>query len=282
MPRCRANGIELYYEIHGSGEPALLIEGLGYASWQWFRQVDALARSHRTIIFDNRGVGESDKPDEPYSIDLMADDAAALLSRLGFAKAHILGTSMGGFIAQKLALRHPERVCSLVLACTSFGGPHSLPITPAALESMQKIAALTPAQVIRQGFRAAFSPGFMAREPSLVEQLVDRRLNKPTPRFAWERQFAAGAVFDVEKDLGQIRVPTLVLTGSEDIVIPPQNSVLLAERISGARLFTFPGAGHLFFIEQAEEFNRQVLSFWRESGCGSELVRRTPDAESCD
>ncbi|CAA7599413.1 Alpha/beta hydrolase fold-1 [Acididesulfobacillus acetoxydans] len=267
MPKCLINGIELYYEIHGSGEPVLLIEGLGYATWQWFRQVDALAKSYRIVIFDNRGVGESEKPDEPYSIDLMADDAAALLTQLGFAKAHVLGTSMGGFIAQKLALRHQEQVCSLVLACTSFGGPRSLPITAEALDSMQKIAGLTPAEVIRQGFRAAFSSGFMAREPGLVERLVDRRLNKPTPRFAWERQFAAGAGFAAESDLGQIRVPTLVLAGSEDIVIPPQNSALLAERIPGARLLIFPEAGHLFFIEQAEEFNRQVLGFWRESGC---------------
>lgn len=263
MPRAKANGIKLYYELHGSGEPVLLIEGLGYATWQWFRQVNELAGSYQTVIFDNRGVGDSDKPDEPYSIDLMAADAAALLRALGLTRTHVLGTSMGGFIAQKLALCHPELVRSLVLVCTSFGGPRSLPITQEALNSMQKIVGLTPEEAIRQGFQAAFSPKFMAQQPDLIDQLVSWRLAKPTPRFAWERQFQAGAAFDAENNLSQIQVPTLVLTGSDDIVIPPQNSVLLAQSIPGAQLITLSGGGHLFFMEKAAEFNHHVLDFWQ-------------------
>ncbi|WP_206808566.1 alpha/beta fold hydrolase [Paradesulfitobacterium ferrireducens] len=262
MPKVSVNGVEVYYEVHGSGEPVLLVEGLGYATWQWFRQIEEFAASYLTVIFDNRGVGESDKPDTPYSIDLLADDAAGLLKALGLTRVHVLGTSMGGFVAQKLALRHPELVRSLVLAGTSFGGPHSLPMTEEALASMHQVTGLTPEEAIRWGFEIALSPKFRAQEPEIMTQLVRWRLVKPTPRFAWARQFQAGVDFNAEGDLAQIQVPTLVLTGLEDIVLPPQNSSLLAKSIPGAQLITLPG-GHLFFIENAAEFNRHVLDFWQ-------------------
>lgn len=261
MAKVQVNGVELYYEIHGSGEPLILIEGLGYATWQWFRQIDQLAASYQTIIFDNRGVGDSDKPDVPYSIDLLADDAAALLKSLGLSKVHVLGTSMGGFIAQKLALRYPELVRSLVLACTSFGGSNSVPITQEGLDGMLNVVGPTLEDRIRQGFQAAFSRGFWSAQPELIDKLVSWRLAKPTPRYAWERQFNAGASFNAEDDLAQIQAPALILTGSEDTVVPPQNSVLLAQRLPHAQLLTVPGGGHLFFIEKAAEFNRYVLDF---------------------
>lgn len=265
MAKVKANGIELYYEVHGSGEPLLLIEGLGYGTWQWFRQVKEFADTYQTIIFDNRGVGESEKPDEPYTIDLMADDAAALLRALGLNKVQVLGTSMGGYIAQKLTLRHPDLVRSLVLACTSFGGRHAIPLTQEALNSMLNVKDLSPEQIIRQGLGVAFSQGFPEKNPEVVDQLVNWRLAVPTPRYAWERQFAAVAEFAVEEELSGIKVPTLIITGTEDIVMPAQNSVLLAERIPGAQLITVPGGGHLFFIEKAAVFNRYVLDFLHQA-----------------
>ncbi|HWJ03562.1 MAG TPA: alpha/beta fold hydrolase [Verrucomicrobiae bacterium] len=261
MPKAKVNGIELYYEVHGSGDPLILIEGLGYATWQWCHQVKELSASYQTIIFDNRGVGESDKPDVPYTIEMMADEAAELLRVLGIDKAHVLGTSMGGYIGQRLAQRHPGLVLSLVLACTSFGGPHAIPITQAALNSMLNVNGLSPEQVIRQGFEAAFSREFPQQNPELIDQLVTWRMSKPTPRYAWERQFAAAAGFNGETELAEIMVPTLIVTGSEDLVIPPQNSVLLAERIPGAQLTTIQDGGHLFFMEKSIEFNRVVLDF---------------------
>ena len=127
MSQVLVNGVKLYYEIHGTGEPLLLIEGLGYASWSWFRQIEVLSDSYGVVCFDNRGVGKSDKPDIPYSIELMADDVARLLESLSIEKAHILGVSMGGYIAQKLAINYPQKVKSLVLGCTSFGGSQSIP-----------------------------------------------------------------------------------------------------------------------------------------------------------
>lgn len=261
MSQVLVNGIKLYYEVHGTGEPLLLIEGLGYASWSWFRQIEVLSNAYGVVSFDNRGVGQSDKPDIPYSIELMADDVARLLESLSIEKAHILGVSMGGYIAQQLAIKYPQKVKSLVLGCTSFGGPHSIPLTEEALQSMLKVEGLSAEEVIRQGFKAAISPKFISAYPEVVDQLVAWRLDNPTPRYAWERQFAAARAFNVETQLNKINVPTLVITGSEDIVIPPQNSSLLAERISGAHLVIIPGGGHLFFIEKAEEFNCQVLDF---------------------
>jgi len=261
MSQVLVNGVTLYYEIHGTGEPLVLIEGLGYASWSWFRQIEVLSNSYRVVSFDNRGVGKSDKPDIPYSIELMADDVALLLESLSIEKAHVLGVSMGGYIAQQLAIRYPQKVKSLVLGCTSFGGPQSIPITEQALQSMLSVEGLNPEAIIRQGFKAAISPQFISAYPEVVDQLVAWRLDNPTPRYAWERQFAAASAFNLETQLNKIKVPTLVMTGSEDIVIPPQNSDLLAERISGARLVIIPGSGHLFFIEKAEEFNATVLEF---------------------
>ena len=264
MSNVLVNGVKLHYEIHGTGEPLLLIEGLGYASWSWFRQIEVLSDSYSVVSFDNRGVGKSDKPDIPYSIELMADDVARLLESLNIEKAHILGVSMGGYIAQTLAINYPHKVKSLVLGCTSFGGPQSIPLTEEALQSMLKVEGLNAEEVIRQGFKVAISPEFVRAYPDVVDQLVAWRSVNPTPRYAWERQFAAARAFNVESQLNKINVPTLVITGSEDIVVPPQNSIMLAERISGAQLVIIPGGGHLFFIENAEEFNGTVLEFLKE------------------
>ena len=122
MPHLQSNGVSLYYEEHGSGEPLLLIMGFTVSSIGWHWNIPAFAQSFRTIAFDNRGVGQSDKPDEPYSMAMFADDTAGLLDGLGIEQAHIFGISMGGMIAQEFALRHPGRVTSLTLGCTNCGG----------------------------------------------------------------------------------------------------------------------------------------------------------------
>jgi pimeloyl-ACP methyl ester carboxylesterase len=139
MPFQRVNGIQIYYEEHGKGDPLLLIQGLGYPSGMWFLQIPALARNFRTIVFDNRGVGRTDKPDEEYSIPLMASDAAGLLHALGIKKAHVVGVSLGGYIAQELALSQPDLVDRLVLLATSCGGPEYVELTQAFWE---EVAAL--------------------------------------------------------------------------------------------------------------------------------------------
>lgn len=268
MPKVHVNDIQLYYEEYGVGEPLLLIEGLGYASWMWYRQVPDFSRHHRVIIFDNRGAGDSDKPDVPYTIDMMAEDAAGLLRALGIRRAHILGVSMGGYIAQAFASRYPDLTQTLTLVCTSFGGPRAVPMPQATLEAMTKVAGLTPEEVILRGMSVAFAPEFFSAHQAEVRKIVGWRMQKPTPRYAWQHQFNAVAQADLEERTGGIQAPTLILAGDADRVIPAENSRLLAETIPGSRLVSFPGGGHLFFIEHDARFNREVLAFLREHPMG--------------
>src|SRR6476661_10653754 len=134
MPKTTANGIELYYEIHGKGKPLVLISGLGYSLWQWRNMVPILAEYFQVITFDNRGVGQSDKPAGPYTAQMLAADMVGLLEALNIEMAIIMGHSMGGFIAQAMALDFPQRLGKLILCSTNFGGPHHIPVTPEAMK----------------------------------------------------------------------------------------------------------------------------------------------------
>lgn len=263
MPKVKANDVELYYEIHGEGEPLLLIEGLGYATWMWYRQVPELSRHYQVIVFDNRGVGESGKPDIPYSIEMMAADAAGLLQTLGLQKAHILGASMGGYIAQAFAVNYAQLTKKLILSCTSFGGPNAVPIPRETWDAMTKVEGKTPEEALLQGMASAFTPGFMEQQRDEVEKILAWRLAKPTPRYSWQRQSEAVLNASLEDKISAISVPTLILAGEEDRVVPAENSRLLQEKIPGSSLKILPDTGHLFFIERYREFNSLVLDFLR-------------------
>jgi 3-oxoadipate enol-lactonase len=144
VPHIKANGINIYYESHGEGEPLFLIAGLGATHHLWELQVPSFARWYRVVAFDNRGSGETDKPTEPYSIAFFADDTAALMDALGIPMAHVYGQSMGGLIAQEFALRHAQRLHGLVLGCTTFGGPNSVPPSPQAAALLSGMPNLPP------------------------------------------------------------------------------------------------------------------------------------------
>jgi pimeloyl-ACP methyl ester carboxylesterase len=264
MPKTRVNDIELYYEIHGAGDPLVLITGLGYGIWSWFKQIPAFAQKYQVVVFDNRGVGGSDKPDCEYSIKMLADDAYALLKNLGLARAHVLGASMGGFIAQQLALDHPELVKSLILCCTSFGGKNSVLAPWGTWKPLLEIEGLGPDEIIRRGHGLAYSADYAQHHPDEMDNLVKLQLANSVPRYAWLRQFWAGAKFDLESRVAEIKAPTLIMTGSEDLLVPSENSKLLEAKIAGARRATIAGAGHVVFIERAEEFNKIVLDFLSE------------------
>lgn len=259
--KINVNGINLYCEIHGSGEPLLLIEGFGYSSWMWYRQVPELSKHYQLIVFDNRGVGESDKPDVPYSIEMMADDAAGLLKALGIKKAHVLGVSMGGYIAQSLASRYPWLVRSLILCCTSFGGPKAVPMPPETMQILTDINGLTPEEILTRGMSAAFTEEYFQANPGEIKKIVGWRLANPQPLYARRHQWNAVARADLEEDTKKITAPTLIMTGTNDRVVPAENSRKIAQMIAGSRLVEFPGQGHLFFIEKAGEFNQEVLTF---------------------
>lgn len=256
MPTTRANGIDIYYEIAGDGPPLILIAGLGYGLWQWHKMVPLLARHFQVIVFDNRGAGQTDKPAGPYSAALLADDTAGLLEALDIDRATVLGHSMGGFIAQQMALSHPDCIDTLVLASTNFGGPNHIPVTPEALAILTD-TTLDPVERMRRGSAVACAPGFAEAHPEIVEELTQYRLTIPVPPEAYQSQLAIGlslatAEAAFEGKLGNIDIPTLIFFGEYDNVVPPGNADLLAAEIPGSRVYILPDAGHLFPIEAPE------------------------------
>jgi pimeloyl-ACP methyl ester carboxylesterase len=261
MPFVKVNGIRVYYEEHGKGKPVLLIQGLGYPSGMWFMQVPALSRHFRTLVMDNRGVGKSDKPDEEYTAALMASDAAELLRSLGIRKAHVVGVSLGGYIAQELALNHPGLVDRLVLMATSCGSPRYLELTKALWDEIAKLAGLPPEQIIRQGMSFAVTEKFFFDFPEMIERSVGIRMENLQPLYAFSRQSAAAMGFDSRGRVHLIRQPTLILAGARDRVMPLVLTEELAKRIPQAQLKVFPHAAHLLFLEEAEAVNRVLVDF---------------------
>jgi pimeloyl-ACP methyl ester carboxylesterase len=261
MPFHRVNGIQIYYEEHGSGYPVLLIQGLGYPSGMWFMQVPVLSRRFRTIVMDNRGVGKSDKPDEEYTVGLMASDAAELLQSLQIPKAHVIGVSLGGYIAQELALNYPALVDRLVLMATSCGSPRYLELTKALWDEIAKLAGLPPEQIIRQGMFFSATERFLQDFPELIERSVGIRMENLQPLFAFTRQSNAAMNFDSRDRAHLIRHPTLILAGAQDRVMPLVLTEELAKKIPQAQFKVFPNAAHLLFLEEADAVNRVLLGF---------------------
>lgn len=262
MPKVQVNGINLYYEVHGEGEPLLLIYGLAGRGNGWKFQVEGLSQRFRLITFDNRGVGETDQPDLPYSIAQMADDAAGLLDVLKIESASVFGISMGGMIAQEFALRHSDRVKKLTLGCTHCGIKHCVPSPDWVTEIFKTLPGKPREQVVRDCTPINYSPYTQQHRPELIESLiplfVDNRQSLP----AYLRQLKAIYEFDTYDRLPGISVPTLIMTGADDVLIPPGNSKIIANRIPNAQLIELDNAGHLFFIEKAEEVNDALTEFF--------------------
>lgn len=261
MPTASVKGIGLYYEEHGRGEPLVLVPGFGTGLWIWYRQVPALAERFRVIIFDPRGVARSQAPDEPFTMRDLGEDLAALLAELQVERAHVLGASFGGFVAQEFALAHPERTRRLILCCTSYGGPGHVPPAPETLAAIASTKGLNTDERVRENLLLAFSPRFVAEQPAEVERVVNLRAENDVPEHAYLRQLQAAVAFDAAARVGAIRVPTLVITGDADAIVPHENSFNLSSAIHGARLRIVEGGSHAFFIEQADEFNRAVVEF---------------------
>jgi len=263
MPKIQANGINIHYEIHGTGEPVVLIGGLGADTFLWFRQTPELSKQFQVIVFDNRGAGESDKPEEPYTVKMFADDTAGLLKALGIARAHIIGASLGGLIAQEFALTYPQMVNRLVLASTGFGGPHM--VKPSFFDLIPMMLTMRrsgdPAEDIRRSFTLFTSQAWCAQHGDLVKQYVDWRVAHPQPPDAYKRQNAAVKTFDAEDRIGQIKAPVLIIHGEKDRVVPVKNAHLLKSKLPQAALVIIPEAGHAAPIQCAEQFNATVTQF---------------------
>jgi len=250
MPTARIGDIHIHYDTRGQGEPLLLIMGYRGSGWMWGEEfISLLARSFQVIYFDNRGTGLSDKPDTLYTIPIMADDAAGLLRHLGIRQAYIFGVSMGGMIAQELVLRHPQMVRRLVLGCTSCGGPQAFLASLEVLAKLIHPPDLTLEEAVRRQWTVMFSPKFLETQQDFLEMLTQRALLHPAPPHTSLRHLMALQRFNTYGRLGMITTPTLVITGADDVIVPPANSILLATRIHGASLEMLKNTGHGFFWE---------------------------------
>ncbi|MBN2334787.1 alpha/beta fold hydrolase [Candidatus Bathyarchaeota archaeon] len=265
MPTANVNGIEVYHETHGRGSPLTLINGWGGNLDSWSKQmITALAERHRVITMDNRGTGRSGKPDEPYTMDMLAADVAGLLDALSVEKSHVMGFSMGGIVAQTVALNHPGKVRSLVLCGANPGGLHRVGSSVHVQTELALIASPLPEMTERDRtvkLLYLLYPRWYV-EANLEELIQDETYSDhPTPDYALVRQSQAIAGFHSHDRLPTIKAPTLVMTGEEDILVPPGNSEILADRIPGAELVKIPGAGHGFLKQKTAEAMPVILGF---------------------
>jgi 3-oxoadipate enol-lactonase len=257
-----AGDIRIYYEIHGQGEPLLLIMGLGGHTLDWGCVLpQQLSRYYRVLMFDNRGAGRSQQPSGPYSIAQMAWDTSSLMDRLGVEKAHVFGVSMGGMIAQQLAIDQPQRVTKLVLGCTSPGGQEQISPPPEIQRYLEPRKDLELYDALWWAAPAGMTPEFIRDHPEIVVRKNRANIQYPCSLESYEAQLAAYRSFSAGDRLFAIQAPTLVLAGSRDVLIPLENSRKIAEQIPGAVRREVDGAGHLFWISHPDETLLELTSF---------------------
>src|SRR5258708_1859471 len=263
MAQFKADEVKNHAEVHVSGEPLLMIMGLGSSSAKWSPVlVNELSRHFRTIVYDNRGTGQSDKPSIPYSLTMFASDAIALLDALKIERCHVFGVSMGGMIAQELALGYPSRLQTLTLGCTTCGGRHAVRPPP---ESLKILTApregASDEEIIRRSWPLAYPKDYIEQHRAELEASVPRLLAHPTPPSAYKRHLDATYGLKTYDRLPSVSTPTLVITGEGDVLIPARNSEIIAERIPSARYHVIHGAGHAFFNQCPDEFIRVFVPF---------------------
>ena len=271
MPHVTHAGARIWWEESGEGDPLLLVMGLGATLDWWNRLKPSLTPRYRTILFDNRGAGQSDVPPGPYSIPLMADDALAVLDAAVVASAHVVGLSMGGYIAQELVLQYPERVRALVLGCTSCGGREAVRAAPEVASAMAARAKLP-----RDDAMWGMVPyTFDASTPrQRIAQDLAMRLRSPVSNEGYFAQFQAIREWKGSYDrLSAVAAPTLVIHGETDQLVPPENGRILARAISNARLVLLPNASHIFLTDQLEPARDAILAFLDQASADTAAIK---------
>jgi 3-oxoadipate enol-lactonase len=255
------DGVGLAYEEAGSGDPVLFVQGLGYDRNGFGPLPALLAADFRVLRFDNRGVGDSDVPPGPYSVAQMADDAVAVLDAAGIDRAHVLGVSLGGYIAQEIALTHAERVRKLVLVSTAPGGPNQFPMPARGVDAFTRFPLMEREAGLRLMVENSLGDHAVRERPELVDEVYAYRLARAPTIAGWQAQAYAGATFDVYERIPAITAPTLVIHGTADTVVDSRNAELLAERIPGARVHLIPDRGHLVIWQEGELIAPVVREF---------------------
>lgn len=267
MSDATINGIRLHYTETGAGDPLLLVMGFGMPGDVWLGSLPFLG-GFRAIYYDNRGTGQSERPQGPYTIPQMADDAAGLLDHLQIERAHVYGVSMGGMIAQELVLRHPQKVRSLVLGCTMCGGEHSdMPDPQVMVELIAVISGIgkmEPGEWVDRQLPLIFTKEWIAANPAVRELLIMMApMLPPTPPETLQYLMAGAFGWSTYDRLPQITAPTLIIHGDKDVIIPVENAHVLAERIPGATLHIVPGAGHGYPAHDPGLTHQVVTDFLR-------------------
>ncbi len=262
MPKGKAGDINLEYYVEGSGPPLLMIRGLGADASTWGERFLEQLRPHFTLVrFSNRGTGESDRPQEATTIRIMANDAAALLRAVGVERAHVLGVSMGGMIAQEFALKHADMLNGLVLGCTTPGGAGHVAPNPDVWATLTLAQGLSREDQIRNAWPVMCTPAFIEERLDFMEMMLQTSLINPTPIETYMKQMAAIEAFDAYERLSDIASPALIMHGDGDVLIPAENGRVLHEGINGSQLAIIPGVGHVFFWEKPEESARLIVEF---------------------
>jgi 3-oxoadipate enol-lactonase len=270
----RNGSVAIAYDVRGRGAPLVLVQGVGIGRWGWEPVADRLARGFQVITIDNRGIGASDTPLGHSSTRAMAQDVLAVLDHAGIERASVLGTSLGGMIAQELALAHPERVDRLVLVATLPGGSRSHPMPPGASRLFASAPFLTGKARLERFVDTTLGPATLRRRPRVAERLAAAKLAHPQSELAWRVQTAAGMLFNPLGRQRRITQPTLVVQGTADQVVDPDNAGVLARLLPNARVELFDGAGHLLYWEQPKRFARVVTDFL--TGPGTPAREPTP------
>lgn len=264
--RFASNGtVRLAYEERGQGAAVLLVMGYAARSAHWGEEFrNLLAATYRVVSFDNRGTGESDKPADEWTMRDMADDGIAVMDATGMPSAHVVGVSMGGMIAQELALAYPDRVRTLTLIATHSGGPNVVPPTQDAANALLNPDRNQPVEkMVENIWRTICAPGFLD-EPERLEACLRLDLEKPTPVAMLANQMRAIEGADCSHRLPLITAPSLIITGTEDPLVPPGNSERLAALLSGSKLVRIAGCGHMVPLEKPQELADIILKFLAE------------------
>ncbi len=257
-----SNEIALYYDITGEGPTVCLINGYRLSSAAWPPSFIArLAERCSVMVFDNRGTGQSDKPDTGYEIGNLARDVIGLLDELQLPRIHLFGFSMGGAIAQEIAIRYPDRIDHLVLFGTFCGGIWAEPASHAVFRRLLVTGSQSPEEAARQAWPVTYSPEYLAANAEAVERQMRRELEHPTPMFVGQRQMEALRSFDSYRELPKIGAVTLVATGTHDELVKPRNSEILASRILNSRLEMLADLGHRAIWEAPEEIADMISDF---------------------
>ncbi len=259
----KVNGIRLFVEEYGSGDPVLMIPGLGAGSWLWQKSLK-LGEAFSLIMPHLRGSGRTEKPDHKYSIEQFSDDLNELVNLMGISIFHIIGVSMGGFVAQSFASQWPEKVQSLTLVCTSAGGENQAGPDGETLSRMIRLRGKTRSERLMDAYKLNFSEMYMQNHPEDIEAITRWRIKYPQPEFAYYRQLLAGNGYSGGDFSKLSQIPTLIMGGKEDTMVPSVDVQKLHRLIGGSNKIMMDGK-HMFFMEHADKFNRKLTEFFLQN-----------------